>query len=312
MATRKTASKNRATKKPTPKKPAVKKAAAKKPAAKKAAAKPAASKPVAKKPAAKKAAAKKPAASKPAAKTPAARKPATSKPAATAPAAKKPAAGKPAAPEAPAKKSSPRRPPAAQPAPEASAEQRSPAAVAYGNAVSEIIDKRPRDSAYEPSVVMDLRVVNRRAPRTSAALYPDERVQLAALFGSEPLDEALEDPEYGVEVAEVVDAEGVLRYRLYGWNYGVGYLMPPSGLDVVAFGAQHDIEHWNRAQRDVFVAMDRALGRKDHGFMQPLSFCWWKDRCWDELDGKEPGTVGSEPHLRRAMAKAAALATRKV
>jgi hypothetical protein len=250
---------------------ATKKAASKKPAKKVATKKTAAKK----KPAAKKsAAAKKPAAKKPAAKKPAAKKPAAKKPAAK----KKTAAKKPA---------------------------RSPAAVAYGNAVGEIIDHQSRASSYRPTVELDLRIVNRRAPSTGAELHPEERVQVAAFFHPEPLDVALGNPEYELEAAEVVDADGALRYRLYGWNYGVGYLMAPSGLDIVGFGAQHDIEHWNRAQRDVFVAMDRALAKKDHGFRQPLSFCWWREECWDELDGQEPGKAGSEPYLRKVMAKVA-------
>jgi len=246
-----------------------------------------------------KAAPKKPAAKKPAAKKPTAKKSTAKTSATRKPAAKRTVGRKPAAKRAAERKTTTRRTPRAR---------RSPAAVAYGNAVSEILDNTPRDSSYEPSVVLDLRVVNRRAARSGAELHPDERAQLAAFFHPQSLDQALADPENEVEVAEVVDADGVVRYRLYGWNYGVGYLMAPSGLNVVGFGAQHDIEHWNRGQRDLFVAMDRALARKDHGFMQPLSFCWWRDECWDELDGKKPGQVGSEPYLRRALAAAAAAA----
>lgn len=75
----------------------------------------------------------------------------------------------------------------------------------------------------------------------------------------------------------------------------------PRGLDVVAFGSQHDIEHWSLAQRDLFFAMDRALREEGHGFQQPLDFCWANEGCWDELVDTEPGTIGSEPYLRKEL-----------
>ncbi|GAA2611861.1 hypothetical protein GCM10010399_48420 [Dactylosporangium fulvum] len=77
------------------------------------------------------------------------------------------------------------------------------------------------------------------------------------------LDDVLSDEENEVEAAEVVDAAGTVRYRLYGWNYGVGYLFPPEGTTPVASGAQHDMEHWNLAQ---------------------LYFCWSDDACWEGLE----------------------------
>jgi hypothetical protein len=174
------------------------------------------------------------------------------------------------------------------------------AADVYGGMVAEIIDARPRSSTYQPNVPMTLRITSRRQPARVDELSPDEREQLQAIFEKD-LPKALANPENEIEVAEVVDAQGNVHFRLYGWNYGVGYLFPPSGLDVVAFGSQHDIEHWSLAQRDLFVAMDRALRAKGHGFRQPLYFGWSDDSCWDEIKDEEPGTVGSEPHLREQL-----------
>ena len=82
--------------------------------------------------------------------------------------------------------------------------------------------------------------------------------------------------------------------------------MPANGLDVVAMGCQHDLEHWNMAQRDVFWAMDHAYRRKGHGFGQPLKFCWWEQKCWDEVAAAEPGKLQSEPYVREQMKAAAA------
>ena len=168
----------------------------------------------------------------------------------------------------------------------------------YGGQVAEIINAALRDSTYKPAIVMDLAIVHRRKPRSVDELGDDERIQLTAMWRLE-LAAALESPEQDIEAAEVVDGDGAVRYRLYGWNYGVGYLMNPQGLDIVAFGSQHDVEHWNLAQRDVFVAMDRALLKQDHGFQQPLEFCWWREECWSAIAGKPLGTVGSEPALRK-------------
>ncbi|WP_238015578.1 hypothetical protein KZZ52_55435 [Dactylosporangium sp. AC04546] len=128
-----------------------------------------------------------------------------------------------------------------------------------------------------------LRIVRRKRPTTSAELLPAEREQLANVWRPAELDAVLGDEEYEVETAEVVDAEGTLRYRLYGWNYGGGYLFPPDGLEPVASGAQHDFEHSNARQRPLFAAMDRALKAGGHGFQQPLHFCWEDDACWEGL-----------------------------
>jgi hypothetical protein len=78
--------------------------------------------------------------------------------------------------------------------------------------------------------------------------------------------------------------------------------MEPANLECVAFASQHDIEHWHANQRPVFWAMDRALRRNDHGFQQPMKFCWWDDKCWAEIADKPPGTVQSEPYIRKQLA----------
>jgi hypothetical protein len=179
----------------------------------------------------------------------------------------------------------------------------------YTSQVADIIRARPRDaSTYRPVTVLNLRLARVRMPQTVDELTHGERAQLAIIWHPMPLEQVLGNEEFGVEVAEVVDGMGTLRYRLYGWNYGVGYLMPPEGMDVIAFASQHDMEHWDQSDRDLFVAMDNALRAPGHGFQQPLSFCWWDDACWAALSGKQPGSVGSEPHLRQTFA--AALAAR--
>jgi hypothetical protein len=169
-----------------------------------------------------------------------------------------------------------------------------PAAEAYRDAVSEIIELRRSTRPY-PADAPDLTIVKRRQPGSVAELAPAELAQLAAAWqvdGEDDLDDVLADDEFSLEAAEVVDAGGRLRFRLYGWNFGVGYLFPPEGLEVVAFGAQHDLEHWRLDQRPIFAAMDRALRRPGHGFTQPLNFCWDDDTCWEDLRPR------SEPYLR--------------
>jgi hypothetical protein len=183
---------------------------------------------------------------------------------------------------------------------------RSGASQVYGGMVGELIAGAPRESSYVPAEPMDLRIVRRRMPRSVDELDPDEREQLTALLFPESLDKALDptvdDCPLNIEVAAVVDETGALRFRLYGWDFGAGYLMSPSGLDVIAMGCQHDLEHWHVDQRPIFWAMDRAYLRADHGFEQALKFCWWDDKCWDEVTGKPRGTVGSEPYVREQLA----------
>lgn len=182
----------------------------------------------------------------------------------------------------------------------------------YRSLVAEIIDGRESALPYPPGAP-PLTIVRHHRPRSLDDLAADELVQLhAALFEQEgrPLSALLADEENDVEAAEVVDEAGVLRYRLYGWNYGGGILFPPSGVDVVAFAAQHDMEHWSVDQRDLFAGMDRALRAGGHGFTQPLHFCWDDDSCWEEVAGAEPHSVGSEPYLRELFDRAAAVPPR--
>lgn len=173
----------------------------------------------------------------------------------------------------------------------------------YTGQVADILASAPRASDYQPEVELHLTVTGARAPTALDQLDEEELRQLTAILGDGEVFRALTDEEYGLEAAQVVDETGALRFRLYGWNYGVGYLMAPTGLEIIAFGAQHDLEHWRITQRDLFVAMDRAMLRPGHGFHQPLSFCWWRQSCWDELADTVPGTVGSEPYLRKQLAR---------
>jgi hypothetical protein len=182
-------------------------------------------------------------------------------------------------------------------------------ASAYRSVVSDILDAR-RPAVPYPAGAPVLSIVHRRQPLSVAELAQAEVIQLSAAWYEEEdgatLDDVLANEEYEVEAAEVVDAAGELRYRLYGWNYGVGYLFGPDGLDLVAFGAQHDLEHWSTGQRDLFAGMDRALRAGGHGFTQPLHFCWDDDSCWAQVVDAEPHSVGSEPYLRRQLARASA------
>lgn len=183
------------------------------------------------------------------------------------------------------------------------ASKRRAGSAVYGGMVAEIIQGQSRVSSYTPKAPMNLSIARRRPLRVLEDFLPIEREQLEAVFHPESLEAMLPHLE-SLEVAEVVDDAGTVLYRLYGWDYGVGYLFSAIGLEVLGFGAQHDIEHWRPEQRDLFVAMDRALRTKEHGFEQPLSFCWWDDKCWKAIEGKPPGTVGSEPVIRQKLMKA--------
>lgn len=186
-----------------------------------------------------------------------------------------------------------------------------PASAAYTEQVTDLVTSRPRDSDWKPITPMDLRIVRHRMPQAVDELDPEEREQLAAIAFPESLETVLspeylvEDSPLDVEVAAVVDESGAVRYRLYGMNYGGIYVMPPSGLAAIAFASQHDLEHWNQEQRDVFWALDRAYLRKDHHFAQGPLFCWWKQECWDEI-AATPGPHRSEQYIREHFAKAAA------
>jgi hypothetical protein len=175
-------------------------------------------------------------------------------------------------------------------------------AAAYSKAVTKQLAKQSRDSTYRPEKPLTLKVQNARMPASVEELGPEERVQLRAVFGKR-LERALGNEETQLEAAEVVDETGAIRYRLYGANFGEGYLFPAEGLDLIAFAAQHDVEHWSLSQRPIFYAMDAALRAGSHGFMQPLTFCWWREECWKKLEGTRPGRVGSEPHVRKRIAQ---------
>jgi hypothetical protein len=188
-----------------------------------------------------------------------------------------------------------------------------PASAVYAAQVAGLISASPRASSYQPASPVELFVKDRRAPRSLAELAPIEQLQLERMFRGQDLarllernalgDEELEgDDPLDVEVALVVDGQGTPRYRLYGMNYGCVYLMEAERLECLAFAAQHDLEHWGAGQRELFWAMDRAMQRGDHGFRQPMKWCWWDDTCWDDLADAEPGTVQSEPSIRRCFA----------
>ncbi|WP_158076944.1 hypothetical protein [Streptomyces sp. CB02009] len=154
----------------------------------------------------------------------------------------------------------------------------------YGDLVAEIICGRSRESSYKPEVDLSLSITQQRHPRSLSDLSPVELDQLQSVIGKSGLADFMADEENNLEIANGVDADGVTVYRLYGWNYGAGFLFPSTGNKLAACGTQHDIEHCYREQRDLFVAMDAALRSAGHGFKQPLSFCWWDDDCWVDLD----------------------------
>jgi hypothetical protein len=178
----------------------------------------------------------------------------------------------------------------------------------YRNQVASIIDAKPRASSYHPDQPMELFIIDRRAVPSSTGVSDIEREQLDAMFAGYDLDDILAngyegDGPINLEVARVVDDNGVDRYRLWGMDYGAIYLMAPDSLHVVAFTAQHDMEHWSLDQRAIFYAMDHALRRDGHGFQQPMVFCWWDDAHWAEIATKQPGTMYSEPVIRQQFAR---------
>lgn len=183
----------------------------------------------------------------------------------------------------------------------------------YSTQVAEIIAANPRNSKWAPPHPIELHIQKRRCPTTLLELAPIEQKQLHLIFRGVDLAQSLatnmltdgeleEDFPIDLEVADITDGEGQLRYKLYGMNYGCIYLMAADSMECIAFAAQHDLEHWHADQRPLFWAMDRALAQKGHGFQQPMKFCWWEDKCWNEIAGKERGTVGSDPYLRKLFA----------
>lgn len=184
----------------------------------------------------------------------------------------------------------------------------------YAGQVADLIASSPRNSSWTSPEPLELFVRRRRSPTSLAELAPIEQRHVQGMFRGADLERSLaenmlcdeeleEDFPIDLEVAVVEDADGRERYRLYGMNYGCIYLMAADSMECLAFAAQHDLEHWHLDQRPLFWAMDRAMRRNDHGFQQPMKFCWWKESCWNEIAGKERGTVGSEPYLRQRFAE---------
>jgi hypothetical protein len=181
---------------------------------------------------------------------------------------------------------------------------------AYTGQVADIIASDPRESSYAPAKPVELFVKGRRHPTNAGQLSAIEHQQLVRMFRGEDLDtilrentnEGMEGMELDLEIANVVDDTGTPRYRMYGMNYGAVYLMEADSLECLAFASQHDLEHWHADQRELFWAMDRAMRRNDHGFQQPMKWCWWKDECWAEIADKPRGTVQSEPYVRQQFA----------
>lgn len=160
--------------------------------------------------------------------------------------------------------------------------------------------------SYQPAAPLELFVRNRRTPTTVAELAPLEKKILERLFKGQDLArvlrEGVADSPLDLEIATVIDDAGTPRYCLYGMNFGCVFLMEVDSLECIAYAAQHDLEHWHASQREVFWAMDRALRRNDHGFEQPMKFCWWDDSCWAEIADQPRGTVHSEPNIRQTFA----------
>jgi hypothetical protein len=186
---------------------------------------------------------------------------------------------------------------------------------AYNEQVSAIIGDAPAGS-YRPETAVELFITNRRIPTSIAGLSAQEKVELERMWRGQDLaallasgmSSAEEDEPYplDLEIADVVTAAGELLYRIYGMNYGGMFLMRADRLECVAFASQHSVEYWRTAQRDLFWAMDRALRRGGHGFMQPVHFEWTNDARWADLATKTPGTVASEPYVRKQFADPAA------
>jgi hypothetical protein len=187
---------------------------------------------------------------------------------------------------------------------------------AYAEQVANIIDATPRTGSHQPARAVELFIKNRRTPTSVEGLPPQEKVELERMFRGQDLATILEtgmmseggredfDDSYplDLEVADVVDDRDAVVYRMYGMNYGAMFLMRTDRLECVAFASQHSVELWRLEQREVFWAMDRALRRGGHGFKQPVSFEWSNDERWAEIAKKDPGTVASEPYVRKQFA----------
>jgi hypothetical protein len=125
-----------------------------------------------------------------------------------------------------------------------------------------------------------------RQPESLAELTAPERVHLSRIWRGHDLGEVLEDPEHGIEVAEVADVKGQLRYHLYAWNHGACYLVVAGSDEIAAMSSAHYVEAWNIGQRPLFEAMGRALTAAKPRLQQPLYFAWCTDSDWEQL-GKD-------------------------
>jgi hypothetical protein len=177
----------------------------------------------------------------------------------------------------------------------------------YANQVAAIIAAKPRPSSYRPDTIDELFIVDRRDVPSSAGASAIERRQLDKMFTGYELDEILAngfegDGPIGLEVARIVDASSAERYRLWAHDFGAIFLMAPDSLHVVAFTAQHNLEHWSLDQRALFYAMDHALLRAGHGVRQPMEWCWRDDAHWAEIATRPAGSMYSEPAIRRQFA----------
>lgn len=166
--------------------------------------------------------------------------------------------------------------------------------------------------SYVPTNPVELFIENRRELRSLEGLSAQEKLELERMWRGQDLaklletgmvigEEEIDTYPHALEVADVVTDKGELLYRMYGMNFGAMFLMRVDRLECVAFASQHSVELWRPEQRDLFWAMDRALRRPGHGFKQPIFFDASSPR-WDEIAEKKPGTVASEPYVRKQFA----------
>ncbi len=151
----------------------------------------------------------------------------------------------------------------------------------------ESIDARARETSYVPQRPPKLALKRYRRPINVDELTEQEQEQLETIWHPLRVLDVLSEPENQLEVADVVDLDSErVVYRLWAWNYGVGYLVEADSNDIVARGRQHHIDILRLAQRPIFYAMDRAL-QAEPSFEQQLSFGWWKDEEWDRLGDED-------------------------
>jgi hypothetical protein len=83
-----------------------------------------------------------------------------------------------------------------------------------------------------------------------------------------------------------VDPSGAAAALVIAWSHGVSYTFGADGR-LLAFGSQHDVEVWHLGQRALFHEIDHALHAASSPLTHPLSFAWWDDGLWDELEEGE-------------------------